>query len=240
VLVLVNPSRCRFLILCLLVACVLSIISCKKGKSSRKMLSQDYLKACAEKLRSRRPVDSNIYPEMFQRRKEAIDMLSNGVFDERVIILSARVAQSPSNDKPPRSVGNSPRLVLLLVDELKQVAHVSYSQPGDPNAFGDTLFGLCDYYSLFTQWPPQDLGPIHFWSLYLKGYDINQCYLLKHQSNVHGSRAVLEVPQSTFDSLMANRGQIIIYDSHFKALDRFVLRPPPENKQSNPPEKDSF
>ena len=219
--------RIPFVLLTLLLSAMLWVSSCKKSKPSPEELPQDDFECQITFLKSHTPVDFNeYYPEILQRRQEAIAMLSNGVLDRRVLILDAYVDKKPSQFEPPPTIGNSPRFILFVIDERKQIAYAHYSQSNDPNDFGNNFFDLSNYYSIFFQRSTTDFHPIYHWSLYLKGYDIGNFNLIKCQS--YSIWDVLETPRSSLDALVENRGQIILYDRNYKVLDRFFLRPRPK------------
>jgi hypothetical protein len=182
--------------------------------------------------RLRVPADANESSEIVRRRKRAIAMLTNGVPDKGAMILYAIVKQDQEQYEPFPSVRNTPVLVIFAVDECNRIGFISYSESNEPNAFGDTIFGLNDHLLLVGSWSSFDSHPVYYWSLYLKGYhDIYYFKLLKNQYEWCSSWEVIEGPQSKIDSLVANRGQIILYDRKYNVLDRFVLRPPDENDQ---------
>jgi len=217
-----------FLILCLLLICLFGTSSCKK-KSKRIVFTQNSALWAG---RLRVPADANESSEIVRRRKQAIAMLTDGVPDKGAMILYAIVKQGQEQYEPPPSVRNTPVLNIFAVDECNRIGFISYSESNEPNAFGDTIFGLNGYLSLFGSWSSCDSHPVYYWSLYLKGYhDIYGFKLLNNQYEWCSSWEVVEGPQSKIDSLVANRGQIILYDRKYKVLDRFVLRPPDKNDQ---------
>jgi len=170
---------------------------------------------------------SNMDPEVLKRRKTAVELLSNGVFDAQVVIISAGIGP-PYKPTYGHPIGDeSPVFILYAIDELCSVATVYYDDSNDPNAFGEPLFRTGHYCLLF----PGDERPKFFWYLPMVCYGEKKSEKLpyrrfiKHDSGLSQPFVTLEVTVGEWNSLLAGRGQIILRDANLCELSRIRLKP---------------
>ena len=168
-------------------------------------------------------------PEGTKRREEAIQLLSNGVFDEKVLLVAAQL-RPPTRGKYEHPLfRNSPSLCWVVVDELQQVTWVGYSDPNDPNAFGTPLFTIGQYCSLSPY--GIDEMPKHTWLLPLKCYGETDLYLgphrrlMKYDNGISQPHMSLEVTVSEWNAMLSNRGQLILRGRNGHELDRVEFTP---------------
>lgn len=136
-------------------------------------------------------------------------ILKNNSFDGDVIAYDFRVVDC-------NEIGHV--VVIKYVDELLNVAQISYTQSADPNVVG----------GLFVA--PDSMPPPHM-RMFGK---TELCIFLKFNSNLFpgdipydeqdGERLYLVVPQATFDSIVNIEGQFVLLGKEGDVLDRFELK----------------
>jgi hypothetical protein len=181
----------------------------------------------AEELRKGLESSSGWSVEELKRRNKAVELLSNGVFDTQVVLLHAGT-DPPYKPTYGHPIGDeSPRLVLYAVDELSRIASAYYDDSNEPNAFGEPLFSTRHWYTLF----PNDERPKFFWYIPMVCYGeedsrkLGRRRLTIHGDGLYESFVTLEVTVGEWNSLLANRGQLILRDGNLCELDRIRLRP---------------
>ena len=204
-------------------------------KNSREELLQVIFASEAEKLHRGIFKNPSLNEEGVERAKEAITLLSNGVFDERVLLFFAQV-KPPTISKYIHPIfKDSPLLCWFVVDELEQVALVGYADSNDPNAFGVPLFTIKQYCRLSPF--GYDEMPKHLWSIPIKCYGETDPYLyprlMKHDNGISQARVSLEVNVAEWNSLLSNRGQLIVRDRKNHELDRIAFVPHVDKKTRN-------
>ena len=90
--------------------------------NSERMLLQRILASRAENLRSGAFKSAITTQEGAKRRDKAIELLSNDVFDEKVILVGAQVRPPSKNEYVHPLFRNSPSLCWWVVDELGRIA----------------------------------------------------------------------------------------------------------------------
>gem|GEM_PF-6871066 len=171
-----------------------------------------------------------------RRRARVIELLSNGVFDDEVMLFVAQVTP-PSGYRYSPSSRDYPALIWFVVDELDQVAWVGYSDSNDANAFGTKLFTTSDYYrvSRFKDRPKL------FWTMSLDciRFQTGHNAELVEYMDEHGSRGYVQVKVDvhTWNCLLSNRGQLILRDQELNLLDRIRLTPLDDEAARNALEK---
>lgn len=195
----------------------------------RNTLLQRRFASKAERLRKglESSKSAGVDAEALKRPKIAFELLSNGIFDTQVVLLSAEILP-PYKPTYGHPIGDeSPVFLLHFVDELCRVSTVYYDDSNDPNAFGEPLFRTGHYFLLF----PGDERPKFFWHLPMVCYGEKESKKLpyrrfiKHDSGLSQPFVTLEVTVGEWNSLLAGRGQIILRDVNLCELARIRLKP---------------
>jgi len=199
------------------------------GTWTDKELLQEFLKSKAEDMRKNSKYIPNYPPndilglKFVKRRDRAIVLLGNGVFDNEVVLLVARIDPPTGMKYSHPTRRDYPSLNWYVVDELDQTEWVCYSDSNDPNAFGTKLFNTSDYYRMSRF----NLRPKLFWCVPLycmRDETIKDAQIVEYIGE-NGPRGYvqLNVDVNTWNALLSNRGQLILRDKQMNCLDRINL-----------------
>jgi len=160
--------------------------------------------------------------EEAQRVEKAIAVLSNGKFDIDVIPITASVFNDSHKYTHPFIKGN-PVLFYSVVDETNRIETVWYDKGGPETPRHKMLFYTKNYDHLFPErcsvWTT-----ICTWSFYLKSGRNLHNNLFKLQGIGGTNDAILELPPTFVEALVANQGELVFKDYDKNILARIPLK----------------